>query len=555
MAACKIVIVGGVAGGATAAARARRLSESAGIVVFERGPHVSFANCGLPYHIGEAIQRRDALLLQTPERLHRRYNLDIRVRTEVRSIDRERKQVLAVDLAAGREYAESYDKLLLATGAAPIRPPLPGIDHPRVFSLRNVPDTDAIKAAVDAGAGRAVIVGGGFIGLEMAENLRRRGLEVHLVEMLSQVMPPLDREMAEPIHDVLRRNGIRLHLGNRVQSFSDAGGHVTAVLESGASLAADLVILAIGVRPESELAEAAGLELGERGGIRVNARMQTSDPDIYAVGDAVLVTDVVTRAPALIPLAGPANRQARIAADNMLGRDSTFRGTQGTSIVGLFGLVAALTGASEKTLRRTDMSFERVYVHPVHHAGYYPGAEAMTIKLLFATPDGRVLGAQIVGGSGVDKRIDVIAMAIQAGMTVFDLEQAELAYAPQFGAAKDPINMAGFAAANHLRGDTRVCHADGLPDGLLLDVRTAAEHQAGAIPGAVHIPLDELRERHDALPKDRPIIAYCAAGLRGYVGGRMLQQLGYDVRNLSGGFKTYRAFHPESQSGPSSSEA
>ncbi|MFQ5430727.1 MAG: FAD/NAD(P)-binding oxidoreductase, partial [Phycisphaerae bacterium] len=304
MAACKIVIVGGVAGGATAAARARRLSASAGIVVFERSPHVSFANCGLPYHIGEAIQRRDALLLQTPERLHRRYNLDIRVRTEVRSIDRERKQVLAVDLAAGREYAESYDKLLLATGAAPIRPPLPGIDHPRVFSLRNVPDTDAIKAAVDAGAGRAVIVGGGFIGLEMAENLRRRGLEVHLVEMLSQVMPPLDREMAEPIHDVLRRNGIRLHLGNRVQSLSDAGGHVTAVLESGASLAADLVILAIGVRPESELAEAAGLELGERGGIRVNARMQTSDPDIYAVGDAVLVTDVVTRAPALIPLAG-----------------------------------------------------------------------------------------------------------------------------------------------------------------------------------------------------------------------------------------------------------
>jgi len=544
MASLKIVIIGGVAGGATAAARARRLDENADIVVLERGPDVSFANCGLPYHIGETIPKRKSLLLQTPKSLRATYRLDVRVRSEVTSIDRDRKLVHVKDLATGRDYTETYDKLLISTGAGALRPPLPGIDHPRIFSLRDLPDMDAIKTVVDDGAQRAVIVGGGFIGLEMAENLRRRGLDVDLVEMLDQVMPPLDREMAEPIQQALKLNGVRLHLGDAVESFADADGAVTANLKSGAAMTADLLILAIGVRPESKLAKDAGLELGERGGILVDESMRTTDPDIYAAGDAVHVKDFVTQAQTLIPLAGPANRQGRIAADNMLGRDSKFRGTQGTSILGLFGLTAGMTGASEKVLRRADIDYEKVYVHPMHHVGYYPGATPMVIKLLFAKADGRVLGGQIVGAEGVDRRVDVLAMAIQAGQTVFDLEEAELAYAPQFGAAKDAINMAGFAAANVLRGDTKICHADDLPDGVLLDVRPKAEHDVGIIPGTIHIPFDELRERHGELPSGKPIVVYCTAGLRGYVSGRILRQLGYDVCNVSGGFKTYRAFHP-----------
>jgi len=545
----RIVIVGGVAGGATAAARARRLSESATIVVFERGPYVSFANCGLPYHVGGEIADRGKLLLQTPESLHARHNLDVRVKSEVSAINRDRKTVSVRSVDTGREYEEPYDKLILATGAAPVRPPLPGIDHPRIFTLRTLPDMDRIKAAADA-AKSAIVVGAGFIGLEMAENLRRRGLTVHLIELLDQVMPPLDREMAQPAEQMLRLQGIDLRLADAVEGFSDVAGKVSAKLKSGVELAADLVILSIGVRPETSLAQQAGLQIGDRGAIVVNEHMQTSDADIFAVGDSVLTQDFVNGGPTLIPLAGPANRQGRIAAENVLGRSTRYRGSQGTSIVRIFDLVVAMTGSSEKALRKAGANYEKIYVHPQQHAGYFPGAMQMSIKLLFRKPDGRVLGAQISGGEGVDKRIDVIATAIQARMTVFDLEEMELAYAPQFGSAKDPINMAGFVAANVLRGDVRLAQADSLDGALLLDVRTEAENRAGHISGATLIPIDELRRRASELPKDRPIVAYCAVGLRGYTASRILSQLGFDVRNLSGGFKTYRMFHPEAPAAP-----
>ncbi len=543
MAGTKIVIVGGVAGGATAAARARRLSEDSEIVVLERGPYVSFANCGLPYHIGEEIERRDALLLQTPESLRARHNLDVRVRHEVLSIDRDRKEVEIRDVGEDRAYRESYDTLLISTGAAPIRPPLPGIDHARIFTLRTVPDMDAIKAVVDDGAVSALIIGGGFIGLETAENLRRRGLKVDLVEMLDQVMPPLDREMATAVHTTLRANGVALHLGDAVASFSDADDRVSATLKSGTVIAADLAVLAIGVRPESQLAAAAGLEIGDRGGIRVNGHMQTSDADIYAVGDAVIVRDFVTGSDTLIPLAGPANRQGRIAADHMMGRPSRYRGTQGTSILRVFDLVVGMTGVSEKTLRQNGVVYDKVYIHPTDHVGYFPGASSMHMKLIFGAQDGRILGAQITGGSGVDKRVDVLAIAIQSGLTVYDLEEAELAYAPPFGAAKDPVNMAGFVAANALRGDVRNVHADATGDGRLLDVRTTREFERGTINGAMHIPLDELRARHGELPQNERIVVFCQAGLRGYVASRVLTQLGYDAVNLSGGYLTYRTFY------------
>ncbi|HKQ49483.1 MAG TPA: FAD-dependent oxidoreductase [Phycisphaerae bacterium] len=539
----KLVIIGGVAGGATAAARARRLSETTEIVVFERGPYVSFANCGLPYHVGGEIADRAKLLLQTPESLKARHNLDVRVRTEVVAIDGALKKVRVRSLDDGREYDEPYDKLILATGAAPIRPPLPGIDHPKIFTLRNIPDMDRIKAAADV-AKSALVIGGGFIGLEMAENLRRKGLTVHLVEMLDQVMPPLDKEMAAAAVEQLALHGVDLHLSNAVESFEDAASAVTAKLKSGTSLTADLVVLSIGVRPESGLAKEAGLKIGDRGGIVVDEHLRTSDSDIYAVGDAVITRDYITNADTIIPLAGPANRQGRIAADHIFGRSSVYRGSQGTSIVRVFDLVVGMTGASEKVLRKAGLDYEKIYLHPAHHVGYFPGAEQMSIKLLFARPDGRILGAQITGGEGVDKRIDVLATAIQARMTVYDLEELELAYAPQFGAAKDPLNMAGFIAANVLRGDVNIVHADRIPDGVLLDVRTKAEHDAGAIPGSLHIPIDEIRRRRSELPANRAIISYCAVGQRGYTAARVLSQLGFDVANLSGGYKTYKAFHP-----------
>jgi NADPH-dependent 2,4-dienoyl-CoA reductase/sulfur reductase-like enzyme/rhodanese-related sulfurtransferase len=549
----KIVIVGGVAGGATAAARARRLSETAPIVVLERGPYVSFANCGLPYHIGGEITERDKLLLQTPESLRDRHRLDVRVRSEVVAIHRERKTVSVRCLDDGRLYDEPYDKLILSTGAAPIRPPLPGIDHPRIFTLRTMPDMDRIKAAADS-AGSAIVVGGGFIGLEMAENLVRRGIDTTVVELVDQVLPPWDREMTTPIAQHLVQNGVRLMLSDSAIEFGKTDKGLTVRLKSGTVLMADFVMLSVGVRPENSLAVAAGLEVGTRGGIKVNPHMQTSDPDIYAVGDAVEVADFVTGDPTQIPLAGPANRQGRIAADHIFGRDSSYRGTQGTAIVGVFGMTAAMTGLSEKALRRTGRAFQKIYLHPAHHAGYYPGAERMTLKLLFDPSSGKILGAQAVGGAGVDKRIDVLATAIQARMTVFDLEEMELAYAPQYGAAKDPINMAGFIAAGVVRGDAPIAHAEDIAaaqaDGiLLLDVRTPQEFAGGHVPGAVNVPIDQLRDRLGEIDASKRVIAYCQVGLRGYLATRILRQAGRDAANLSGGYATYCQWQDQGASG------
>ncbi len=546
----KLVIVGGVAGGASAAARARRLSEDAEIVLIERGPDVSFANCGLPYYLGGQIAERAKLLVVTPQRLKERFALDVRTRSSVESIDRAAKTVRVRELDTGREYDEPYDKLILAPGAAPLRPPIPGLELPGVYTLRNLDDTDRIYAALGSGVRQAVVVGAGFIGLELVENLVHRGVATTLVELQDQVLPPLDKELTTPLAKALADHGVTLLLGDSAEAFEQGSDGLVVRLKSGRRLEAQLVILGIGVRPENKLAVEAGLEVGPRGGIRVNDRLETSDPNIFAVGDAIEVRDFVLDAPTQVPLAGPANRQGRIAADNVFGRDSRYRGTQGTAIVGLFGRTAAMTGASEKALRRAGRPFRRVYVHPAHHAGYYPGAEGMTLKLLFAPDDGRILGAQAVGGAGVDKRIDVLAVAIQAGLTVFDLEEMELAYAPQFGSAKDPVNMAGFVAAGLLRGDhPQIDLAEylAMPASdrpLLLDVRTPAEFAAGSVPGAINVPVDELRARLKELPADRPIVAYCQVGQRGYLATRILLQAGRDVRNLSGGYRTYELWKP-----------
>ncbi len=544
----RLIVIGGVAGGATAAARARRLSEGAEILIIERGPAVSFANCGLPYAIGGEIERREALLLQTPEGFLRRYRIEARVRTEALRIDRGAGAVHVRDLPSGRVSVEPFDRLILAPGAAPVRPPLPGFDDPRVFALRGMDDLDAIRAAVDGGARRALVVGGGFIGLEVAENLRRRGLEVEVIELGDQVMPPLDREMVTPIHEELARNGVCLRLGDAVARFEAAGERLGAVLSSGARIEGDFAVVGIGVRPEVRLAAEAGLEIGATGGIRVDKYLRTSDPRIFAVGDAIEVRDAVLDGPALVPLAGPANRQGRIAANNIFGKPTAYRGTGGTSIVRVFGLEVGTTGASEKTLRRAGLAYQKAYIHPFHHAAYFPGARQMTLKLLYGA-DGRVLGAQAVGGAGVDKRIDVLSVAVAMRMSVFDLEEMELAYAPQFGSAKDPVNMIGFVAGNALRGDVKVIHADAIPalppaEWTLLDVRTSAEHAGGNIPGSTLIPVDELRARIGELPRDRKIAVYCQVGLRGYVAARILKANGFAAWNLSGGYRTWRMFHP-----------
>lgn len=540
----RIVIVGGVAGGASCAARARRLSEDVEIVMVERGPHASFANCGLPYFVGDVIRDEGKLLVAGADLFRDRFRIDVRLETEATAVDPARRVVTLRDRRSGAETELPYDALVLATGAAPVRPPLPGIDSPGVFSVRTIPDTRRIRAWIDDhGAKSAVIVGGGFIGLEMAENLVHRGLKVSIVEGLPQVMAPLDSEMVSPVHARLREQGVALHLGELVAGFEPLpGGSIRVATKSGFSVEGDLVILAIGVRPETTLARAAGLELGARGGVRVDDQMRTSDPHIWAVGDLVEVRDVVTGEWTLIPLAGPANRQGRVAADAILGRPTTFRGVQGTSVVGLFGLTIACTGANEKTLRRLNRPFQTVYLHPGHHAGYFPGARPIHLKLLFDPNDGRVLGAQAVGEEGVEKRIDVIAMTIQKGGTVFDLEEAELCYAPQFGAAKDPVNMAGMIAANALRGDAPLARWDDPGDGsLLLDVRDPSEFADGHAPGALHIPLNDLRDRLPELPENRPIRAYCRVGQRGYYATRLLRLHGRDARNLSGGFLTYEA--------------
>jgi NADPH-dependent 2,4-dienoyl-CoA reductase/sulfur reductase-like enzyme/rhodanese-related sulfurtransferase len=549
----KLVIVGGVAGGASAAARARRLSEDAEIILLERGPDVSFANCGLPYHIGGEIAQREKLLVVSPERLRTRFNLDVRVCSSVESIDRIAKRVRIKDLATGHEYDESYDKLILAPGAAPIRLPLPGIDLPGIHTLRNLDDMDRIIRTLQSGVQEAVVIGAGFIGLELVESLVRRGISTTLVELQDQILPPFDPEMTTPIADHLRSKGVTLLLGQSATAFEQTAESLAARLNSGQSLSAQLVIIGVGVRPENKLAVDAGLEIGARGGIHVNDHLQTSDPDIYAVGDAIEVTDFVTGEPTQVPLAGPANRQGRIAADNIFGRDVRYRGTQGTAIVRVFDRTAALTGASEKTLRRANRPFRKVCVHPANHVGYFPGAEGMTLKLLFDPYTAKVLGAQAVGGAGVDKRIDVLAVAIQAGMTVFDLEEMELAYSPQYGAAKDPVNMAGFVAGGLIRDDHPQIDVEVVlaQCPMIVDVRTAEEFAAGHIPGAMLIPVDELRDRIAELPLDRQIAIYCQVGQRGYLATRILRQRGFNAVNIGGGYKTYQLFCPYSSTASS----
>ena len=544
----RILVVGGVAGGASCVARARRLSETADIIMFDRGEYVSFANCGLPYYVGDVIKEEENLIVATPEMFRKRFKIDVRLHSEVVAVDRKNSRIQINDLRTGEIYLEEYDALVLAPGASAIKPKMPGIDLPGIFSLRTIPDSRQIKAWINGrNAQRAVVVGGGYIGMEMTENLVNLGLSVTIIEMQPHIMPLLDDEMASPITAELVKHGVTLRLNETVTGFEqNEDGSISVKLKSGSIENADLVILALGVRPEIKLAEAAGLEIGQRGGIRVDKHMRTSDEKIWAVGDAVEVKDVVTGQWGVIPLAGPANRQGRIAADVIMGRNAEFRGVQGTSVVGIMGLVVAFTGATEKTLRSMGIwdqpaSFEKIYLHPGHHVGYYPGASPINLKLIFSREDGRVVGAQAIGREGVEKRIDVISMAIQKNATVFDLEEAELCYAPQFGSAKDPVNIAGMIAANVLRGDAPIVHWDELDKEpvFMLDVRDPSEYRQDHIKGAVNIPLNELRDRMGEVPKDQEVWTYCFVGQRSYYASRALSQYGYNIKNLSGGFKTF----------------
>ena len=522
----KIVIVGGVAGGASCAARCRRLDETAEILLLDRGPYVSFANCGLPYYVGDVIKEEGKLLLASEALFRNRFNIEVRTRHEAVGIDRDKRDIEVKELATGRVYRESYDALVLSPGAMAVRPPLPGIDLAGIFVMRSIPDSRDVRAWIDVKQAKsAVVVGGGFIGLEMAENLAHRGLSVTVVEMLNQVMPPLDPEMAQPVQQHMEAHGIKMALGDGVAGFeTNDAGQLVVKTQSGAMHTGDIVILAIGVRPETALAKSAGLELGKRGGIQVDDQMRTSDPAIWAVGDAVETRDVITGQATLIPLAGPANRQGRIAADVICGRDSHFRGVQGTAICGVFDLAVASTGASEKALQRAAITdYEKIYLHPNHHVGYYPGAKPINLKIIFRKSDGRILGAQAVGEADVARRIDVIATAIQLGGTVYDLEEAELCYAPQFGGAKDPVNFAGM-----------------IDGALLLDVRDPDEFDEGHIPGATNLPLNEIRSRMGELPRDRALWVYCGVGQRAYYATRILLQNGYDVKNLAGGMRTFQ---------------
>ncbi|MBT2659643.1 CoA-disulfide reductase [Bacillus sp. ISL-45] len=546
----KVVIVGGVAGGATTAARLRRLDEQTEIVMIERGEYISFANCGLPYYIGGAIQERDALLVQTVEGMSKKFNMDIRNLSEVTRIDRERKVVEIKNLKTGETYEESYDVLVLSPGASPIKPPIPGINEAEaLFTLRNIPDTDKIKAYVDEQQPmKATVIGGGFIGVEMAENLWERGVEVTLVEMADQIMAPIDFEMASILHQHLREKGVNLVLEDGVKSFEKNGKIIN--LNSGKQIDTNLVILAIGVAPENKLAKEAGLELGLRGAIRVNERLQTADESIYAIGDAIEVKDYINGQATHIPLAWPANRQGRIVADHFNGIDSKYQGTLGTSIAKVFDMTVAATGNNEKTLKRLGISYDVVHVHPSSHAGYYPGAFPIALKLIFDRETGKIFGAQAVSYDGADKRIDVLATAIKGGMTIFDLPDLELAYAPPYSSAKDPVNMAGYAAKNIAEGlvETVQWHEinDILADGgYLIDVREPIERDMGMIEGSVNFPLGELRDRLGDIPT-KEVYVYCQVGLRGYLATRILMQAGFKVRNLDGGYKTYSCvFEPD----------
>jgi len=543
-----------VAGGASAAARLRRLDESAEIVLYDRGPYVSFANCGLPYYVGNVISDERKLLVASRELFRTRFNIDVLNEHEAVRIDRAGKTLRVRDLKTGDERDERYDVLVLSPGASPIRPDAPGVDSPGVFVVRTIPDSRRIRGWLAEKACReAVVVGGGFIGLEMAENLVHRDLAVTVVEKLPQVMPPLDAEMAAPLATHLRAKGVSLRLGEGLSAIEREGDRLVVVTDRDARIPTDLVVLSIGVRPEGKLAQEAGLVIGRRGGIVVDDRMRTSDPAIYAVGDAIEVRDVVVGQETILPLAGPANRQGRIAAEAIAGRATRFRGVQGTAIVGVLGITAGTTGASEKGLRRAGVSdFGVVYLHPGHHAGYYPGARPIHLKLIFSRGDARILGAQAVGEEGVDKRLDVIATMIQMGGTVHDLAEAELCYAPQYGAAKDPVNVAGMMAGNALRGDMPLAdwRAVATTDAYLLDVREPDEFGKGHLAGATNIPLSELRKRVDEVPRDREVWVYCAAGQRAYFAQRLLRQSGVDAMNLSGGYTTWRALQDAGELGP-----
>ena len=548
----KVLIVGGVAGGASTAARLRRLDESAQIIMFERGKYISYANCGLPYHIGDVIKSRDSLILQTPEMMKAKYNVDVRIKQEVISINREAKTVTVKVLGTGEEYEEGYDTLVLSPGSSPLKPPIPGINAPRIRTLWTVPDMDNIKSLVDKTEVKsAVIVGGGFIGLEMAENMAHAGAEVTVVEMLDQVMVQLDYEMAQLLHEELRENGVKLMLGDGVSSFEDHGDTVAVNLKSGASLSTELVLLSIGVSPNSELARHANLELNERGGIVVDDTLRTSGKDIYALGDATEVKDFATGEGKMIPLAGPANKQGRIAADNIAGGAETYKGTQGTSILKLFNLTAASTGENEKALIKRGLSkgkdYQSIIITQNSHAGYYPGAVAMTIKLIFAADGQKIFGAQIVGFDGVDKRIDVISTAIRLGAGISDLKNLELAYAPPFSSAKDPINMAGFTAENLLTGKVVFAEWDEVeknPEAVLLDVTEEAERLVYTLPNSINIPLGKVRENLETLDKSKEIIVFCAIGVRSYNAARILMQNGFEkVKLYPAGTRFYRSTH------------
>ena len=544
----KYLIVGGVAGGATSAARIRRNTEQAEIILFEKGEHISYANCGLPYYIGGVIEERERLFVQTPEAFGQRFAIDVRTRSEVTSIDLKKKTV-EVRTSDGREYTESYDKLLLSPGASPVCPPLPGIDSEGIFTLRNVADTDRIKQYMqNHTVRRAVIVGGGFIGLEMAENLQHAGAQVSVVEMANQVMGPIDYSMASFVHQHLQEKGVQLYLGQAVESFTHEDGHLTVNFRSGIQLEADLVLLSIGVRAETRLAQEAGLKLGEMRGIHVNEYLQTSDESVYAVGDAIEFPHPLTGKPWLNFLAGPANRQARIVADNMVfGNTQTYEGSIGTSIAKVFDITVASTGLPAKRLKQMEIPYLSATIHSGSHAGYYPGALQMTIKITFSPKDGKLFGAQIVGYDGVDKRIDQYALAIKNGATVSQLTQLEHAYAPPFSSAKDPVAISGYVAGNILSGRMKPLYWRELQQTdvskvTLVDVRTADEASLGSLPGAINIPLDDLRARMNEIPTDRPVYVFCGVGLRGYLASNILKGHGFtDVRNLIGGLKLYES--------------
>ncbi len=546
----KVLIVGGVAGGAGTAARLRRMDEQAEIIMFERGPYISFANCGLPYYIGGTIEKREALLLQTPEGFNKRFRVDVRVNNEVVKINREEKTVEVKNVVEGSSYTESYDSLVLSPGSTPLKPPIPGINSPNVFSLWNVPDVDKIKTFVDENDLKtATVIGGGFIGLEMAENLHDLGMKVSLAEMAPQVMMPIDYDLAQLLHHHIAKKGVNLHLNNGVKEFYDHGNKTTdVILADGTTINSDIILLAIGIRPNSELARDAGLELNKRGGVVVDEYLKTSDENIYALGDVIEVNDLVNGEKTMIPLAGPANKMARIVANNIVGQLDTYKGTLGTSVAKVFDMVVASTGNNEKTLIRMGKVYGKDYhialVSPGSNAGYYPGAKVITLKVIYDN-EGKVLGAQAVGRKGVEKRIDVIATALRFGATMTDLKDLELAYAPPFSSAKDPVNMAGFLADNIMRGKMVPIRSSEIKDldrekSYLVDVRTTHEFNKGHIGGAVNIPVDDLRERLDELPKDKEIIIYCAVGFRGYLATTILGHNDFKAKNLLGGYNFWK---------------